>query len=71
MKKYLITVIAWAALSYPIYRFIAPWAVIVYGVVSLLALLVWAGTRKGSTIKCDAASESGNVSSMSRSGRLR
>ena len=54
MTKYLITAAAWAALSYPIYRFIAPWAVIVYGVVSLLALLIWAGTRKGSTVKRDA-----------------
>jgi hypothetical protein len=51
MVKYLITAAAWAALSYPIYKFIAPWAVIVYGVVSLICLLVWAGTRKGSTIK--------------------
>jgi len=51
MKKYLLIVGAWAALSYPIYRFITPWAVIVYGVVSLLALLIWAGTRKGSTIQ--------------------
>ena len=54
MKKYLLYAGAWVALSYPIYRFIAPWAVIVYGVVSLLALLIWAGTRKGSTIKRNA-----------------
>jgi hypothetical protein len=54
MLKLFITFAAWAALSYPIYRFIAPWAVIVYGVVSLICLLVWAGTRKGSTIKRDA-----------------
>ncbi|WP_233636046.1 hypothetical protein [Hymenobacter setariae] len=51
MKKYLLVVGAWAALSYPIYRFTAPWCVVVYGVVTLLALLIWAGTRKGSTIK--------------------
>jgi hypothetical protein len=54
MKKYLLIVGVWAGLSYPIYRFIAPWAVIVYGVVSLVALLLWAGTRKGSTVKRDA-----------------
>ena len=46
MVKYLIAAGLWAGLSYPIYRFIAPWAVVVYGVVSLICLLVWAGTRK-------------------------
>jgi hypothetical protein len=51
MTKYLITAATWAALSYPIYKFIGPIAVIIYGVVSLACLLVWAGTRKGSTIK--------------------
>jgi hypothetical protein len=45
MTKYLITAAVWAGLSYPIYKFI------IYGVVSLICLLVWAGTRKGSTIK--------------------
>lgn len=54
MTKYLLTAGAWLALSYPIYRFIAPWAVVVYGVVSLLALLIWAGTRKSTTVKRDA-----------------
>jgi hypothetical protein len=51
MLKLAITFVAWAALGYPIYKFIAPWALVAYGVVSLLALLIWAGTRKGSTIK--------------------
>jgi len=46
MTKYLITAAAWAGLSYPIYRYVGPWAVVVYGVVSLICLLVWAGTRK-------------------------
>jgi hypothetical protein len=51
MLKLFITFAAWVAIGYPIYRFVAPWALVVYGVVSLLALLIWAGTRKGSTIK--------------------
>jgi hypothetical protein len=53
MKKYLLIFGAWAALSYPVYK-IGPWAVVVYGVVSLVVLLIWAGTRKGSTIKRNA-----------------
>jgi hypothetical protein len=51
MKKYLLIAGVWAGLSYPIYRFIAHWAVIPYGLISLIALLIWAGTRTGSTIK--------------------
>lgn len=51
MKKYLLTAAGWVALSYPIYKFLPPWCVVVYGVVSLLALLIWAGTRKGPTIQ--------------------
>lgn len=51
MKKYLLVVGIWAALSYPIYNFLPTWCVVVYGFVSVAALLVWAGTRKGSTIK--------------------
>ena len=50
--KYLLLIFAiWAGLSYPIYRFLPPWVVVVYGVVSLIAVLVWAGTRKGPTIQ--------------------
>jgi hypothetical protein len=51
MKKYLLIVGIWAGLSYPTYRYLGPVAVIIYGVVSLVCLLVWAGTRKGSTVK--------------------
>ena len=54
MKKYLLIAGAWVALSYPTYRYLGPVAVIIYGVVSLAALLIWAGTRKGSTIKRNA-----------------
>jgi hypothetical protein len=46
MKKYLLVVGIWIALSYPIYRFIGPIAVVGYGVLSLVGLLVWACTRK-------------------------
>ena len=46
MKKYLLIAGAWVAGSYPVYRFIGPWAVVLYGVVSLACLLVWAVTRK-------------------------
>ncbi|MVN78908.1 hypothetical protein GO988_21475 [Hymenobacter sp. HMF4947] len=46
MLKLIITFAVWAGLSYPIYKFIAPWAVIVYGVVSLACLLIWAAKRK-------------------------
>lgn len=46
MKKYLLAAGTWVVLSYPIYRFIGPWAVVVYGVVSLACLLIWASTRK-------------------------
>lgn len=46
MKYLVIAFAAWAALSYPIYWFIAPWTVIAYGVVSLACLLAWAVTRK-------------------------
>jgi len=54
MFKLLITFAAWAGGSYAVYRFLPPWCIIVYGVVSLVCLLVWAGTRKGSTIKRNA-----------------
>jgi hypothetical protein len=46
MKYLVIGFAAWAGLSYPIYRFLPPWVVIVYGVVSLACLLIWAVTRK-------------------------
>jgi len=46
MKYLVIAFLAWVGLSYPIYRFVAPWAVVVYGVVSLACLLIWAATRK-------------------------
>lgn len=46
MIKYLLYVGVWAGLSYPIYTFISPAAVVVYGVVSMVAVLVWACTRK-------------------------
>jgi hypothetical protein len=46
MLKVVLAFVVWAGISYPIYKFIAPWAVVVYGVVSLVCLLVWAGTRK-------------------------
>jgi hypothetical protein len=54
MLKFVITFAAWAGLGYPIYKFIAPWALVVYGVISLVCFLVWAGTRKGSTVKRNA-----------------
>jgi hypothetical protein len=43
MKKYLLIAGVWAGLSYPIYRFIAHWAVIPYGLISLIALLIYLG----------------------------
>jgi hypothetical protein len=51
MKYLVILFVIWAGLSYPIYRFLPHWVVVVYGVVSLVAVLLWAGTRKGSTVK--------------------
>ena len=51
MIKYLLIAFAWMALSYPIFRYLGPIAVVGYGVLSLVCLLVWAGTRKGSTVK--------------------
>ena len=47
MKKYLLIVGVWVGLSYPIYRFITPWAVVAYGVVSLACLLIWAVVHSG------------------------
>jgi hypothetical protein len=46
MKKYLLIVGAWAALSYPIYRFIGPVAVCIYGFGSLILFFIWLVTRK-------------------------
>lgn len=46
MKYLVIGFAVWAGLSYPIYRFVAPWAVVAYGVVSLACLLIWAAGRK-------------------------
>jgi hypothetical protein len=46
MKKYLLYFGVWAGLSYPIYTLISPAAVVVYGVLSMAVLLIWACTRK-------------------------
>jgi hypothetical protein len=46
MTKYLLYAGVWAGLSYPIYTFISPGAVVAYGVLSLVGLLLWACTRK-------------------------
>lgn len=46
MKYLVIAFAVWVAVGYPIYRFVAPWALVVYGVVSLACLLIWAVTRK-------------------------
>jgi hypothetical protein len=54
MLKLFITFAAWVAGSYAIYQFLPRWCIVVYGVVSLVCLLVWAGTRKGTTVKRDA-----------------
>jgi hypothetical protein len=54
MFKLLITFAAWVAGSYAVYRFLPSWCIVVYGIMSLVCFLIWAGTRKGSTIKRNA-----------------
>jgi hypothetical protein len=46
MKKYLLIVGIWAGLSHPIYRYIGPVAVCIYGFGSLIAFFIWVATRK-------------------------
>jgi len=46
MVKLIITFAVWAGLSYPIYKYIGPVAVCLYGFVSMVVFLVWAVTRK-------------------------
>ena len=46
MVKYLITFAAWAGLSYPIYKYIGPVAVCLYGFGSLILFFIWIATRK-------------------------
>jgi hypothetical protein len=46
MLKYLIIAAVWAGLSYPIYRFIGPVAMCLYGFGSLILFFIWIATRK-------------------------
>lgn len=57
MTKYLLSAAAWVALSYPVYRFLGPVAVCLYGLASMIGLLVWAATRKPTSLndKADKA----------------
>lgn len=46
MLKVVLTFLVWAGLSYPIFRFIGPVAVVSYGMLSMAGFLLWAATRK-------------------------
>ncbi len=45
MKAILFYFVLWVAGSYAVYSFLPSWCIVVYGVVSLVALLVYAVTR--------------------------
>lgn len=42
----LLLFLLWAAGSYVIYLFLAPWCIVVYAVATLAGVLFWAATRK-------------------------
>jgi hypothetical protein len=46
MKKYLLIAGVWAGLSYPIYHFIGPVVVCIYGFGSLIFFFIWIATRE-------------------------
>jgi hypothetical protein len=46
MWKWFITAVAWVGLTYPIYLFLPRWWLVVYALVTLGGLLLWAGLRK-------------------------
>lgn len=46
MLKLLLLFLAWAGLGSLVYFYISPLALVIYGVVSIVAFLVWAVTRK-------------------------
>lgn len=42
----LLLFLLWAAGSYVIYLFLAPWCIVVYAVATLVGALIWAATRQ-------------------------
>lgn len=46
MLRLVLTFLAWSAVGTGFYFLVAKWAVIPYGILTLLALLIWAATRK-------------------------
>lgn len=46
MIKYTMLALAWAGLSWPIYHYLGPVPVCLYGLGSFLVLVIWVATRK-------------------------
>ena len=45
MRRYLLIALAWMAPSYPLYKYVSPVAVIIYGFGSLILFFIWVAAR--------------------------